>query len=64
MQNQEVFAWFEAGLNREGAVRINLWTAERDSKRHPGGQRREVAYRSWLQFFSPLSHNVQTVEGL
>ena len=59
--SQTVFGWFEDSLNRSGVLSLCVWkpefVGEKDGKVH-GGQQREVAYSSWLRFFTPLSHSV------
>ncbi len=56
---QTVFGWFEAGLNRSGVLSLCVFRPEKvsESGRHSGGQKMEVAYSTWLRFFTPLSHS-------
>lgn len=73
---QTVFAWFEAGLNRSGVLTLCVFRPEVikrplvndfvegsvGKERLSGGQHSEVAYSSWLRFYSPLSHSVNCCE--
>lgn len=65
---QTVFEWFEGSLNRSGVLSLCVFKPEvikdkgHDGSKVVGGQQQEVAYRTWLKFFTPLSHSVNWFE--
>lgn len=64
---QMVLPIFEGWLNRSGVLSLCVFKPEvikeqgHASDRVCGGQQSEVAYSTWLKFYSPLSHSCNEV---
>lgn len=64
---QLLFPVFEGWLNRSGVLSLCVFKPEviKDKgyagDKVVGGQQQEVAYSTWLRFYSPLSHSANEV---